>query len=219
MNGVVIQRESVGDGARRWEQPDLVAPAAPLRTVRQLEALEEEARAEGYAKGLAEGRAQAAEELKQRVVEVESLLDALSQPLHDLDAEVEHQLVELALTVARQMVRRELRTRPDEVISVVRQALAALPASARHVRVQLHPEDAALVTSALKAGEGSHEHAWEIREDPLLTRGGCLLHAESSHVDARVETRLGAVVAAVMGGARGGDGADGQTGIDAEGKA
>lgn len=223
VSGVVIQRESVSGEARRWEQPDLVAPAAPLRTVRQLEALEEEARAEGYAKGLAEGRAQAAEELGHRVAEVEALLDALARPLQDLDAEVEHQLVELAMAVARQLVRRELRSRPDEVIGVVRQALSALPASARHVRVHLHPEDAALVKSALKPGEGGHEHAWEIREDAMLTRGGCLVNAESSQVDARVETRLGAVIAAIMGGARDDDAATddrgGRSGPDAEGSA
>ncbi len=200
--GGIIQREAIGAGARRWQQPDLVAPTAPLRTVRQLEALEDEARAEGYTKGLAEGRAQAAAELATRIGEVEQLLDALARPLADLDAEVERQLVELAFAVARQMVRRELRTQPDEIIAVVRQALVALPAAARRVRVHLHPEDAALVRAALKPGEGGHEHAWEIREDALLTRGGCLLSAESSQVDARLETRLGGIIAAVLGGAR-----------------
>lgn len=200
----VLGREQAAE-ARRWEQPVLGVPAsaataAAPRTVRQLEALEQQAREEGHAQGLAEGRAAAALELAQRVREVESLLDALARPLDGLDDAVELELAQLAIAIARQLVRRELRTQPDEVISVVREGLAALPAASRHVRVQLHPADAQLVRQALARGEG--EHAWEIREDPLLTRGGCEIVSEHSRLDARVEARLGAVIAAVLGGAR-----------------
>lgn len=205
----VIQREELDAAPRRWAQPDLsgratvAAGSAAAPTVRQLEALEEAARAEGLAKGLAEGRAQAQQELQARLAEVEALLDALAQPLHEADAELERQLVDLALAVARQLVRRELRSQPDEVIAAVRQALAVLPAGQRHVRVDLHPDDAALVQAVLKPGDGAHEHAWELREDPTLTRGGCLVRSESAMVDARVETRLGAVIASVLGERRG----------------
>ena len=78
-----------------------------------------------------------------------AILATLAKPLDTLDAEVEEELAILALTVARHLVRRELRTDPGQIIAVLRSALAALPGNERDVRVHLHPEDAALVRGSL----------------------------------------------------------------------
>ena len=43
---------------------------------------------------------------------------------------------------------------------------------------------------------------WRIVEDPVLTRGGCRVESESSQIDARLETRIGAVVSRLLGGER-----------------
>lgn len=199
----VLAREQV-DCAQRWELPEMgPARAQPPQTLRKLESLEAEARAEGYARGLEEGRAAARREQEARVRELEALLDALAPAFAPLDEAAERELAQLAVAIARQLVRRELRQHPDEVIGVVRAALAALPSSTRHVRVHLHPDDARLVREHLAAPESGR--AWEIVEDPLLTRGGCRVASEVSRVDARLETRLGAVIGAVLGEGRSGD--------------
>jgi len=39
-------------------------------------------------------------------------------------------------------------------------------------------------------------------EDPVITRGGCRISSENSSIDAQVETRLGAAIAAVLGDER-----------------
>jgi flagellar assembly protein FliH len=44
--------------------------------------------------------------------------------------------------------------------------------------------------------------AWTINEDPLITRGGCKIDTDVSHIDATVENRLAAVIATVFGGER-----------------
>ncbi|MFO0510060.1 MAG: FliH/SctL family protein [Gammaproteobacteria bacterium] len=36
-------------------------------------------------------------------------------------------------------------------------------------------------------------------EDPMLTRGGCLVESEASRVDARLESRVAAAFALVLG--------------------
>jgi len=64
----------------------------------------------------------------------------------------------------------------------------------------LHPEDAGLVRSALSLDEMSPP--WKIVEDPLITRGGCKVDTEVSHIDATVENRLTAVIATLFGGER-----------------
>ncbi len=106
----------------------------------------------------------------------------------------------LAVTVGKQMVRRELRTDPAQVIAVIRESVARLPVAARDVRVHLHPEDAAVVREALAAP--ASDRAWSIVEDPTLARGGCVVRTDISQIDARLDSRLNAVVSAAFGDER-----------------
>lgn len=203
----VVHAQTLARGAQgpveRWQVPEVGAAARPRAvpaTVRHLEGLEAQAREEGFARGLSEGRKAAEDELAGKVRMLDGLIRALAAPLEDVDAEVEAELAQLAMAVARQLVRRELRTSPAEVIGAVRQALRALPAHARKVKVSVHPEDAALIRAHLGLGAG--EHAWDLVEDSMIGRGGCLVSSEHSRVDARVESRLAAIAAAVLGGER-----------------
>ena len=177
------------------------------RTVSELEQIERtaysEAFAEGKAAGLAAARAetqQALDQLKAQVARLDSMLATLSRPLQDLDAQVEQELVSLSLAVARQLVRRELRMDPAQVIAVIRESVGLLPAAARDVRVHLHPEDAAVVREKLATPGG--ERAWTIVEDPVMSRGGCRVTTDTAQIDARLETRIGTVISAVLGDER-----------------
>lgn len=124
----------------------------------------------------------------------------MARPLQELDPEVENQLLQLALTIGRHLVRRELRIDPTQVIAIIRETVALLPASARDVRVHLHPEDAAVVREKLATPTG--ERAWTIAEDPVMGRGGCRVTTETAQIDARLDTRIGSVVSALLGDER-----------------
>ena len=106
----------------------------------------------------------------------------------------------LAFTLARQLVRRELRADPGQIIGIVRDTVALLPSAARDVRVHLHPEDARLLRERLAITTA--DRAWSIVEDPVLGRGGCRVTTENSQIDARLETRLGAALSALLGDER-----------------
>src|SRR5690606_11056335 len=87
--------------------------------------------------------------LEQQVRAFTTALEALSRPLAQVDDVVHEQIARLALLIARAVVRRELRTDPTQVIGMVRETVALLPASARGVRITLHPEDVALLRARL----------------------------------------------------------------------
>jgi len=196
-------REAWHDVAR-WEPPLVGAPVATqprdeaphpgIPTVAELEAIERAAREEGHAAGLAEGRAAARRELERSLARFESLLEAAARPLQALDEATERELARLAVTVARRVVAHELRSDPALVREAVRQAVTALPAATRALRVHLHPDDLALLRELDVA-----EAHWELLPDPALTRGGCRLESESSRLDAQLETRLAAIADAVLG--------------------
>jgi len=195
----------------RYELPSISGMPVQARragkTVQELEDVEKRAYDEAYAKGRAEGLAAGEREvrpqiqqLQARIERMDSIINTLARPLQDLDSEVEDQLVQLALTVARHLVRRELRIDPSQVIAVVRETVALLPASTRDVRVHLHPEDAAVVREKLAAPTG--ERVWTIVEDPVMGRGGCRVTTDTAQIDARLETRIGTVVSALLGDER-----------------
>ncbi len=103
----------------------------------------------------------------------------------------------LALAVGKQLARRELKADPGQVTALIREAVGRLPAARAEVRVHLHPEDAAAIAERLAQAGG--ERAWTVVEDPTLTRGGCLVRSENSQIDARVESRVNAIVSGMLG--------------------
>lgn len=198
-------------GVVAWDLPAVsgqsVQGRRPGRTVGELEQIERaaysEAFAEGKAAGLAAARAetqQALDQLRAQVARLDSMFSMLSRPFQDLDSQVEQELVSLSLAVARQLVRRELRMDPAQVIAVIRESVGLLPAATRDVRVHLHPEDASVVREKLATPGG--ERAWSIVEDPVMTRGGCRVTTDTAQIDARLETRIGTVISAVLGDER-----------------
>lgn len=201
----IIRGEELAD-CQAWHVPEVQSSGShskPL-TARQLEEIQEQARQEGLQQGIQEGREAGMREFVSRVQMLEQIVQALDKPFAELDQAVEEQLTQLAMLVARQLIRRELKTDPEQVIGVVREALAALPVAARNVRLALNPEDAALVREALSVG--ADDQAIQIVDDPVQTRGGCKVVTENSQIDASVESRLNAVIAKVLGGQRKADG-------------
>src|ERR1700761_8121845 len=186
----ILARELLQDFTR-WAPPHMgeqpPAPpeeeeAPPRPTVFELEELERQAREEGFVTGLAEGRAKAAEELREHRARLEALFESVARPLQMLDEATEQELAH------------DLRVSPALVVQAVREAAVALPSAERDLRVRLHPDDVTLMREL-----DAVETHWQLLPDPALDRGDCLLENGRSRLDARVETRLAAVIDAVLG--------------------
>jgi flagellar assembly protein FliH len=174
------------------------APEPPPVSAEELAALRHRAQEEGYAQGLKKGLHQAEAQVHAKVAELDRVLTTLSAPLDELDQSVEHELVLLALTVAKQIVRREVSVERDLVRQAVRQGVALLPAAQRRVRLHLSPADAGEINDYLNRVHADHD--WEVVEDAALSPGGCRLETESSEIDLSVERRIADVVHATLEG-------------------
>ena len=107
----------------RWEPPtvgatpaaerDLEPAAPPGPTIYELEEIERQAREEGYAAGLAEGREAAKKELSERLARLDAVCTAAARPLAQFDDATERELALLATVIAQRVVGRELQLDPS----------------------------------------------------------------------------------------------------------
>ncbi len=199
----------------RWELPNVETAAAqtppkesepvepeevaPL-TAQQIEEIQKQAHDEGFELGRKEGLKAGQKEIRAEVQRLTQVVNALANPLAEVDERVENELTQLAITIARQLIRRELHTDPGQVVALVRECIAALPAASRRVQIRLHPQDAALVHEHMSIEDAGEN--WKVVEDPSLTRGGCRVTAEHSEIDATVERRLNTLLAELLGDER-----------------
>ncbi len=196
----------------RWDLPSVEGAAMPRPgakgvNVMHLSIIEREAWdhgfKDGHAEGVRKGEAELAKrinEVNARVVALEAIIGTLAKPLEQLDEQVETELTRLTLTLAKHLVRRELKIDPAQIIGIIRHTVALLPLATRNIRVHLHPDDAAVVREKLAQPQGDQQ--WQLLEDPLMARGGCRVSSDNSNIDARFETAVAAALSGLLGDER-----------------
>jgi flagellar biosynthesis/type III secretory pathway protein FliH len=99
--------------------------------------------------------------------------------------------LEMAVLIARRIIEGELKSNPAALTGLIRSAVARLGES-RKIQLRLHPSDAANVEAAGDGGPlaGVAIARVEIRPDPTLAPGDCIVDGEQGTVDGRVATRL-----------------------------
>ena len=199
----------------RWELPNVGprvptgqrVPSGPL-TAAQVEAVQSQAydeaardgHAEGFAKGLEDGKQAGQVQAQAYCERLATIADCLAEPLKLVDEELQQTLLTLAVTIAKQIVRRELKTDPGQVLAGIREVVAALGSVDRQVKLFLHRDDIELIKGlgALDADA----LGWQLIEDSTVTAGGCRVTSGASYIDATIEQRMASVVATAIGGDR-----------------
>lgn len=157
----------------------------------------DEARAEGYALGVADGRRQATQQAAREAGELQKMLAGLGQLRTDLEAALAEEVLSLSVAMARQIVRQSLKLYPEAIVPVLRDAMQVLPGLNHQTILHLHPDDAVLVRPALEQDPVLAQSTWKIVEDGRLERGGCRLETPESEVDATLPVRWARVLAAL----------------------
>lgn len=163
----------------------------PLPTAEDIEQIHNEAHTSGYEAGYQAGHEagyQAGLTAAQAYAEqLRNLAQGLQEALGKLDQEVGEALLACSLEVARQITRTVIQVRPEVLLSIIREALTALPLHHGPVTLLIHPDHLPLVQEHL--GDQFSHAGWHIQEDQEISPGGCRLQAGNSEVDATLPTR------------------------------
>jgi flagellar biosynthesis/type III secretory pathway protein FliH len=147
----------------------------------QAERLKDEAIRNGYEEGRAQGMAE--------LVEVSA---RSRQRMQQFEEQAEPQLTQLALTIARRILGRELELRPNAVAGLIKRALGDKARQRCDVFLRVNPEDLAVVrehkAELLEVLSRTTDIA--IREDPNVARYGVIIETDAGTIDAQLETQL-----------------------------
>lgn len=182
--GRVIRAQRSGPSVVPGELFSAQSEAARVRARAQRDA--EAVRSQAYAEGYAAGRAEAAKQLFD-----------LQRVQAELAQRTEQTALRAVLLVAAELLGTTLDAEPAKILGVLGPHLARMQ-RAQQLLLRVHPDDARWLEAnqaALRQLCGDSQ--LELRSDPTLTRGGCMIESNLGDLDARVETRLTLLAAAL----------------------
>ncbi|HCE09568.1 MAG TPA: flagellar assembly protein FliH [Oxalobacteraceae bacterium] len=147
--------------------------------------------AEGRAAGLNEGRLQAAQEL----VRLRHIAETFGSEVAQANDVIADDMLDLALDLAKAMLKTALSVRPELVLPIVGEAIRYLPSLQQPALLFLHPDDAALVKDHMH--DELDKAGWRVAEDIHMERGGCRVETASNQIDASASTRWQRLAAAL----------------------
>jgi flagellar assembly protein FliH len=126
---------------------------------------------------------------------VGQVLATLDTELGALEQMLASRVTRLATELARQVVRSELSQRPALVVQVAQEAINAVLMSARHITVQVNPDDHALVAQGCQ--EALAARGARLVGQAAIARGGCRVESDAGVIDAGIASRWAQATAAL----------------------
>jgi flagellar assembly protein FliH len=201
MSSILVPKEQLS-AYQRWEMASfeekqttsvqiVAPPLIALPTADDVATVLENARLEGYAAGLEEGRVTGLAEtkiaLKEALLPLQELAESFNEALRTADEAIAQDALDLALDLAKAMLKNALSVQPELILPIVKEAIHYLPSLKQPAILTLHPADAAIVIEQI--GEDLTKSGWRIAGDMQVERGGCRVETASNQIDASATTR------------------------------
>jgi flagellar assembly protein FliH len=153
---------------------------------REVEQKVRDAHAQGRREGEAAGHAQASAESRPVFERLARSIEEIAGLRGRLRKEAEADTIQLALAIARRVLRRQLAVDPEALHGLVLGALEKLEGQELS-RVRLHPSHAAVVSACLERHSGSRV---EIVPDPSREPGTVIFETQRGNLDASIDSQL-----------------------------
>jgi len=189
--GRFIPREELQDFAS-WKPGAFgAAGAATAPDSAEQQAVVHGARQAGYQEGYRDGLVALdnfkRSVLQQNAAQFGAVMQQFDEQLDALEFDMARALARVAASIAQQVVRDELTAHPQRIARVTQEAVEAVLLSARHIVVQVNPQDLALIEQG--AADAIAARGARLVSDPAIERGGCRVLSDVGTIDARIGAR------------------------------
>lgn len=206
------QAETYLDSVRQRAKQILEEAASEVKSLKaqfleETKDLRTEAEKKGYQDGLEKGIADAQNQIQQNVQErlqqeiqpavssAETVMLRLLEQYAALQKELaqnwEKSFLELICRISKAVIRRELKNDPQITLHWIREMLE-LSSSSNSFVLQMNPEDEELLKNSLEQLKSEFRQLGEleIKIEPSLERGDCILRSENGQLDQRLDVQL-----------------------------
>jgi flagellar assembly protein FliH len=160
--------------------------------------LEKEAYEKGFAQGEKDGREVGEKRIEKIISQCHHLLEEIVRRREELFRTYEKEMIQLALSVSRKVIQREVMLQEEVIFEVLREALRQVVDSGKVV-VRVHPIDyQTLVTHPDRFPMAqTNRDAVRFVEDQGIERGGCLVETSFGEIDGTLQGRLDEIASCV----------------------
>ncbi|MBU1153163.1 hypothetical protein KKB84_04235 [bacterium] len=186
----IIQEGNYEKG-RMMEEATKEAEAIILEAERRKEEVFEQAYAEGFKKGEDEGFKKGEDEATSLIHQMKEIITNAESKRCHIIKEAEEDIIELAVLIAKKIVKSELTTNREIVVKNVREALKRV-AERDEITIKVNLTDLKLTKA--------HEEEFlrdvagvkkiNIKDDLTITPGGCKIETDFGGIDANLDTQL-----------------------------
>ena len=190
LSGLVAQQSGVAQLQKQRMQKE-VQDLVDARIVE----VSEQAKNEGYQKGLEEGKAKAyadfSQMLQERTLQFDKLMQELASLRESLSVAHEAQLISLIFKVAKSIALHEISIQPEMIKELVTDVIKDFQNEDK-LQVLVSPEDHQFVSDNLQeiVKKFDTDAKIKVEADAKVQKGGCRILANMSAVDATIETRV-----------------------------
>ncbi len=166
--------------------PEEIVAEARQSAMAEAAKIKEEARQEGHRQGVEQGR----QEMLAAAAGFLAEAKALAALGPGLLAEMEPEIIGLAITAAGKLAGMEIDRDSQPAINAVKAGLKMLSQS-KWVKIRINPDELDVIKSMAPEMQGVNPRVnnLEFLPDPQVSRGGCLVQSESEEIDASLEAR------------------------------
>ncbi|MGC8490334.1 MAG: FliH/SctL family protein [Syntrophobacteraceae bacterium] len=172
-------------------EPEITAEEMYRRKLLELERKTQEIERDAYGKGFAQGEKDGVDYGQKSVQVVSAQLERIARNLETLPTRVLNDyrewLIGASITIARQIVKREISTTPEIVADLTGELLEEIGQHGT-LTVYLNPGDLELVEKKAGIAPQTEGKNFVLRADAKLERGGCRVESAIRLIDASIET-------------------------------
>jgi flagellar assembly protein FliH len=200
-SGFTLNREFQRSNFKDMEPDCAVAEPAsdPEETLAKakgpsIEEIKENAFQQGFAEGQRVGLESGAKKVDPAINSLHQALVQLQNIRHEIHQEIEKEVVQLALAIAKKVVCHEVKTSRETIVCVAREALRRVDNPAK-IKIKLNPEDLQLINDTKSELAQFLHHVDNICLEAAdsIQSGGCLIETDIGDIDARIEKQFQAI--------------------------
>jgi flagellar assembly protein FliH len=124
-------------------------------------------------------------------------LEQLNDPLAQVNEQVQQELVLLAVSLAKAVLKTEVSMSSESLKTAIREAIAVLPLCDTEYKIHLHPQDLETIQAEMNPSELT-EKRWRLLSSTEQEQGGCKVVTESNAVDMSIARRCDQIFSALL---------------------